>query len=936
MEFPVNEKFSSPEEEIQYLRGQIAEKERAMAEIGYPVSKEAATSAHIEEYRRALSESVLPPERILTAEQVDDIILDLPPEKDDAIMGELLGVMRDKGLKNALTVADRMDSPHIADDFHRVLVQYIHAGYPVPGVKENEPVWRELNMTLYEVTLPSVNQDEDAASAKRKTIKELVSVMEQFYSGLFGTGSRENDTGEVFVFEVAVSSASQEIVFYVSVPTTKAELFEKQLLSLFPHAHLREEKGDYNVFVENGVTLASNARIAELPIYPIKTYDEFDVDPLSVLLNAFSKIEKEGAGASIQFVVRPGRDDYLGRYLRIEKRIEKGEKPKVVYREIESSLLGSAAFAIGGALKGALLSPKPAEAKDMPEEKIVDKVALEAVRKKRESFIVPVNVRIVVSATDQVRAEGILRDIESSFHQFHHADGNRFEFVRATGGALRALLTRFTFRDFGASESFPFSLRELATVLHFPTGVVKSSPEFRQSKSADAPPPLGLSATGTLLGINSFRNAETKAYLAPEDRLRHFYVIGQTGTGKTTLLKNMIIQDIEEGAGVCFIDPHGSDVQDILAAIPAERAEDVIYFDPAYMERVMGLNMLEYDPRFPEQKTFVVNELFSIFKKLYAGSPESMGPAFEQYFRNATLLVLEHPESGMTLLDVSRVLADAKYRALKLSHCKNPVVLQFWQEIATKAQGEASLANIVPYITNKFDVFTANEYMRPIIAQEKSAFNFREVMDSKKILLVNLSKGRLGDINANLLGLILVGKILMAALSRVDAFGSGKEMPPFYLYIDEFQNVTTDSISTILSEARKYKLGLTVAHQFIAQLQEGIRDSIFGNVGSMAVFRVGAEDAKFFEPQFEPTFAASDIMNIDNRNAYLKILAEGKPAKPFNIRTMAPKAGNPENAEALKQLSYLKYGKARSLVEEDILARYRKEPLSPVAPAKTV
>lgn len=287
-----------------------------------------------------------------------------------------------------------------------------------------------------------------------------------------------------------------------------------------------------------------------------------------------------------------------------------------------------------------------------------------------------------------------------------------------------------------------------------------------------------------------------------------------------------------------------------------------------------------------------------------------------------SLLMPEDPESGNTLLDVSRVLANKTFRQHKLSKCKNPIVTQFWKEVADKAGGEASLANIVPYITSKFDVFLANDIMRPVIAQETSSINFREIMDTKKILLVNLSKGRLGDINANLIGLIIVGKILMAALSRVDSIG--ENLPPFYLYIDEFQNVTTNSISTILSEARKYKLSLTVAHQFIAQLEEGIRDSVFGNVGSIAAFRVGAEDAEYLEKQFSPVFTAKDIMTIDNRNAYLKLLAHGNTVKPFNIQTMAPPQGRKEIVPSVKELSYLKFGRDREIVEGEIMKKYQQ------------
>jgi type IV secretory pathway TraG/TraD family ATPase VirD4 len=383
----------------------------------------------------------------------------------------------------------------------------------------------------------------------------------------------------------------------------------------------------------------------------------------------------------------------------------------------------------------------------------------------------------------------------------------------------------------------------------------------------------------------------------------------------------MIIQDIKNGDGVCMIDPHGSDLMEVLANIPPERADDVIYFDPAYTERPMGLNMLEYDVTKPEQKTFVVNELFSIFQKLYGANPESMGPMFEQYFRNSTMLVIEDPETGNTLSDVGRVMTDKAFRDLKLSRCKNPIVVQFWREVAEKAGGDAQLANIVPYITSKFDVFLANDIMRPIITQTKSAFDFRDIMDNRKILLVNLSKGRLGEINASLIGLIIVGKILMAALSRVDMLGKG-DMAPFYLYIDEFQNISTDSVAQILSEARKYKLGLNLFHQFIKQLDEKIKDAVFGNVGTMCSYRVGSEDAEFLEKQFAPVVSASDLMNVDNFNAFIKMLVNNKAERPFSIYVAKPDVGDPTMVEKLKEMSYLKFGKPREEIEEELRRTY--------------
>ena len=655
------------------------------------------------------------------------------------------------------------------------------------------------------------------------------------------------------------------------------------------------------------------------PIYPLKTSDEFEKDPLDVILNAFSKIEREGGGAALQIVVEVGKKKYQQAFEKIRRRVRDGSKADVAIRK---STVGGGFFE---SVRGMVVTSEKRNPEDLqkyitPE---VDSESLEIFDQKLSSPILSTNIRIAVSASTKQRTRQIMTDIEAGFHQFENTKGNAISFRHFSGLQKRRELKAFSFRELLKTRILPFSIHELATLTHFPAEGVGSTPQFKQSRAKVAPIPIDLVEHGTLLGENNFRNLKKLVFMTPEDRLRHFYAIGQTGTGKTVLLKNMIIQDILDGSGVCMIDPHGSDIQDVLSAIPEARWDDVIYFDPSNMDPVMGLNMLEYDERFPEQKTFVVNELFSIFQKLYGGVPESMGPLFEQYFRNATQLVLEDPKSGSTLLDVSRVMVDAEFRRLKLRKSKNPVVTQFWKDIATKAGGEASLENIVPYITSKFDVFTANDYMRPIIGQQKSAFNFREIMDNRKILLVNLSKGRLGEINANLIGMILVGKILMSALSRVD--DTSGNFPPFYLYIDEFQNITTDSIASILSEARKYKLGLTIAHQFIAQLDENIRDAVFGNVGSLCAFRVGPDDAEFLAKQFEPVFSASDLMNIENWNAYLRLLNNGQPTKPFSMHTMPPVNVSNEYIEQIIQHSRSRYGIARSTIESEILERYKKE-----------
>ena len=915
--FEQQTKTETPEQELSRLREVASKHVETSYEQGVEMSHRTATHEVVKAYADTITSEVLHPDYALQHQEVEAITLQLSPETHDKQIEHLLGIMEEKGIKNALNVALKMHNPHLLDDFFRVLVQCIASGFPIHGLKESDPLWRPLHMTLFEVSLPDTSEED-----KKKQLKELISGMQQFYAGMLTVSS-----DAWFTIEIANSNGSEESIFYVSVPTIHEELFEKQLIAVFPDATIREHKNDYNVFSESGVSVASCATLTKHPLYPLKSYEEFDVDPLNLLLSSFSKIEKHGEGAAIQLVIGKKKDAYAKLGAKVLEKIRKGDKVKDALDDVYGGM-GKAFFKdIAYAFK---TQEKIDKEKGEKEKRAgaVDQISIEQFTEKLTTPFVSANIRIVASASTVDEATSILLDVQSSFNQFENGQGNGLKWKAVGKTELPDFLEEFSLRTFSESEEVILSIKEMTTCIHFPASTVgRAAPGLKQSKAGTSPVPLEISKQGTLIGLNKHRSIETPVFIAPEDRMRHFYVIGQTGTGKTALLKNMIVQDILAGHGVCFIDPHGSDVMDILANIPPERYEDVIYFDPASVDRPMALNMLEYDRAYPEQKTFVVNEMFSIFQKLYGATPESMGPMFEQYFRNATMLVIEDPDSGSTLLDVSRVMSNKAFREMKIANCKNPVVVQFWKEIAEKAGGEASLANIVPYITSKFDVFLANEIMRPIIAQEKSSFSMRDVMDNKKILLVNLAKGRLGDINSHLIGLILVGKILMSALSRVDSFG--KPMSDFFLYLDEFQNVTTDSIATILSEARKYRLSMTIAHQFVAQLEDKIKDAVFGNVGSMAVFRVGTEDAEFFEKQFTPTFKQSDIINLDNYNAYVRLLSGGRPTKPFNIVTVAPTKGNPDQIDKLKELSGLLFGRPRVEVEAEIMKKYNtvKKPL---------
>ena len=902
--FAPKETFSSQEQEISHIASESHKAYTLQEKPGTTI--ESATLSTIENYAQASAEDFLHETRVLPEHQAEHIALRLKPEVHDKKIEELFGLMLDKGIKNALDVVKKLGDPHVEDDFHRFLVQYLHTIGAIPGLKNSEELYKDLNHTLFSIALPP-----EAPSDKPDDFKKKISAMGQLYTSLVSLVGLNNTVS----FELAVENSRKDIVVYVAIPRNSIDGFEKLVHAFFPGSAVEEVVDDFNVFSTDAHAIsASTATLKELSFNPLKTYLDFENDPFGATLGALSQIAENGEGCALQLVLSESHKNIADRNNQILIDAQKGvASVRDLYKSATEGVLG------GLAKEAFNLFKKTKEEKE--EEKKIDTVGIELFKKKNDSRIVQATLRIITSASSPSRAEQIRNSIEASFGQYTYVGGNSIEWKESKGKELIETCQNFSFRK-QDSKTLELSLNEISSIVHFPTGTA-SPHELKGNDGASAPAPLGTSKNnnGVYLGTNTFRGQTNDVFMSKEDRVRHCYVIGQTGTGKTTILKNMVIQDIQNGNGVCFIDPHGNDIEDILANIPPERIDDVIYFDPAYTARPMGLNMLEYDINYPEQKIFVINELLGIFNKLF-DMKTAGGPAFEQYFRNSAGLIMEDPESGSTLLEISRVLSDKAFRQMKLEKCKNPIIKQFWEN-AEKTTGEASLANFVPYITNKFDPFVSNDIMRPVIAQQHSVLNFREIMDNKKIFLVNLSKGRLGDINSNLIGLLLVGKITMAALSRVDMVGKGP-INDFYLYIDEFQNVTTDSIATILSEARKYRLSLTVAHQYIEQLEENIKNAVFGNVGNMIIYRVSPENANVFEKQLAPTFKPEDILKLQNFNAYAKILVNGVPEKPFNLKIPPPPKGNNELADKVKELSYLKFGRPREEVEAEIMSRYQR------------
>lgn len=790
------------------------------------------------------------------------------------------------------------------------------------GMKTKGRMQRALNMSLFLVRLPRepINKEGTQKSEKEKLV--LAEQMISALGNLHSKGWNKFLYGEPYVaLEMAVHHIGEETHFYVAVPKGQEDIIEKQLYGYFPSAEISRAP-DYNIFNPQGAAAGTYLTYTQNSILPLKTFQKFESDPLSGILTAMSQLEAEGEGAAAQFLIRPTHHS------------EKKSLATKVAREMQSG------YPFKEALSRAQHPPQPKKQdpnKPPEPERVrvvtpVEDEIIKALAAKASKPNFDVNVRFVASASNQIRAEQILDNLNGALTQFASPDLNGLKTAKLSGGSLKRLFYNFSFRLFENKQALMMSSEEIASLYHFPLSTT-AAPKVNFLKSKQAEPPTNLPASGIVIGKNTFRGVKTAVRITEEDRRRHFYVIGQTGTGKTTIMKAMVQQDIENGKGVCVIDPHGDFAEFVLSVVPKERAEDVIYFDPGDIERPMGLNMLEIDPSHPEQKTMVIDELFGIFDKLY-DLKQTGGPMFEKYFKNSALLLLDDYQNEIPVLaDISRVLVDDDYRADKLSRETNPLVKEFWQKEAEKAGGEASLANMAPYISSKITSFVFNEFLRPVINQPKSAFNFREVMDQQKILVINLSKGRIGELNANLIGMIIVGKLLMAALSRVDM--AEKDRHDFYLYMDEFQNFTTPSIATILSEARKYRLDLILAHQFIKQLKEEIRDAVFGNVGSMAVFRISPDDAEFMKNKFDPVFTPQDLINIDNLNCYVNLLINGQTSRPFNIAVEKERvfgAGSAAAGAAVKQIARLKYGRPREEVEKELMAKYHSEPSSSAKP----
>jgi hypothetical protein len=798
-------------------------------------------------------------------------------------------------------------------------------------MREQKNVERGLKVIPLLIHLPPVSEDTEAAGRDvRDLIDENISKAQVIYNIIASTlqkGMKTRVYGQRhFGFEIVASKGF--VHFYAAVPLSLLEVVKQSVVSAYPSARL-EEVPDHNIFSPVGKasgTLGGELDLKEPFAYPIATYQDLKRDAMQAFLNALSTLDKDD-GAAIQILMRPADPAWRKEASSVASKKRKGN---------DSKKTGDRVLALGKDVVTALVKPpegkKSEGGSDKPELSSLEQATLDAIDDKTRHPGYEVLIRVVASANINQRAQAILGNMVAAFSLFDAPGKNGFKYIPAK--SVEDLTASYILRIFPqAKKRNILNSVELATIFHFPDqrSIPTSQLERQESKQVDGP--RNVSDHGLLLGYNVFRGVKKPIRLSLGDRQRHMYVVGQTGTGKSTFLEDLAYQDMVNGDGFAFVDPHGDTAERLLSMVPHERSEDVIYFCPADMDYPMGLNLFEYQT--PDQKDFLIQEVLNMLYKLYDPQHQGiMGPRYEHLFRNAALTVMADPEGG-TFIDIPKLFRDPQFVKQKLQHVKDQNVIEFWQKEMPQSQRSNEFGEVVSWFVSKFGAFLSNEMMRNIIGQTNSAFDLRDIMDNKKILLVNLSKGRTGQLNTQLLGMIFVMKFQAAAMSRANIRDESKRVD-FCLYVDEFQNFSTDSFATILSEARKYHLNLIVANQFTTQLTEEIRDAVFGNVGTIVSFRVGQdEDAEALAKRYRPTFDSSDLLRVPNYNTVVRTLIGGVPTHPFSMATLPP-LGQPNEqiAIALKQLSSAKFGRPRAEVEKEIFERLAtKTPPQPAAGA---
>ncbi len=735
--------------------------------------------------------------------------------------------------------------------------------------------WKDREKAALELITLSVAVPEDN-EVKIDATEQIINSLASLYKGAKFKFLQRFQAQPSVTLEIIGNS--DDIRFYIYTPKKYQDLIEKQIYSVYAGADVKEVD-EPNIYPEEGKVEYAWLGLKKVAYYPLKTYKEIPTDPLAAITSALSKLSK-GESVAIQLVLSPTDGSWSG--------------------------MG----------KGFVSSTKKSEANPEKASYKVDARQLEAIDTKCSKPGFEVAIRVVSFAPSTEIAKTNLSNIKACFGQFE-SPWNKLS-------SRKIWIKNLFLEDYVYKYPIIYwhkiktilSSDEIASIFHFPNKSIET-PNIYWLKSKKAPAPSDSPQEGIYIGENQYRGISKKFFVTTKDRQRHFYIVGQTGVGKSWLLANMALQDIKAGKGVCFIDPHDT-YEMILERIPPERVEDVIYFDPGMTERPMGFNVMECERE--DQKDFVTSSIINLMYKLYDPYKTGIvGPRFEHAIRNIMLTVMMEP--GATFIEIVRALTDPSFVQALLPKVTDPMVRRYWTDQIANTN-EFHKSEVLDYIVSKFGRFITNTMMRNIIGQSTSSFNFRTAMDEGKILIINLAKGSIGEENSSFLGLVLIPKILIAAMSRQDTPEPNRK--DFYLYVDEFQNFATQDFAVIMSEARKYHLNLIVGNQFISQMDDEIKNAVFGNVGSICSFRVGISDAGFLVNQFKPEFNEHDLLNLPIGTSYLKTMVNGIPQPPFSLNITADEVktqGNKELAAMIKKLSSLKYGRPKEIIETEIAKR---------------
>lgn len=798
-------------------------------------------------------------------------------------------------------------------------------------LREAKNYERSLKMVPLLIHLPPTSEDIEGSSRdKRDLIDEEISQAQVMYNIISSTatkGFKSKIYGQRHIsFEVIADDGL--VRYYVMVPTVLVEVIRQAIASAYPSARLEEVK-ETNIFSQDGQlsgTIGGEFSLKKSYIYPIATYEDSKNDASRALLNALSAASKED-GIGVQFLLRPAKSGW-------SQKSEAYTKSKRDGKDKKKGVFG------GSSVPSDLLEAlwKPPSAPDEKEGKSdsnqlspLEQAEVEAIEAKTRYPAYEVLIRVVVSSSTAAKSQALLSNIVSAFALFDSQRNNGFKFSMAR--SIEDMVTAYIMRFFPqeASDTILNSV-EMSTLFHLPSSTAIPTAQVKRQMSKQVDGPTEVMEEGVLIGYNEFRGIKKPIRIAPKDRRRHVYIIGQTGTGKSWLQQNMAYQDMMDGRGFALIDPHGDLVEELLGRVPKERVEDIIYFNPGDMTNPIGLNMFEYET--PDQKDFLIQEAINMLYSLYdPGHTGIVGPRMEHIFRNCALLLMSDPEGG-TFIDVPKCLIDPGFVKSKLKYVTDPQVIDFWTKEFPASQRSNESGEVVSWVVSKFGPFISNDAMRNIIGQTKSGFNLREIMDNRKILLVNLSKGRMGELNSKLLGIIFIMKFQAAAMSRANI--EEDQRVDFSLYVDEFQNFATDSFESILSEARKYRLSLIMGNQFMTQLTDKIREAIIGNVGTMISGRIGVTDAELMVKKFQPTFDLDDLTKLPNFQSITSVMINNVPSAPFSMDWI-PAMGqmNKQLRDALVKLSSAKYGRPRADVEREIFARLGQKKIVPGATTAT-